>query len=383
MHEHLDDFALINMNGRVYDPQIARFLSPDPQLQAPGYWLNYNRYGYALNNPLIYTDPSGEFFFSALLPGVGTFIDAACWGAVIGGAGYTAGVAFSDGGFSNWNCGQFGKSVGMGAISGVATAGIGQMYGPVGSMGVSGEVARAYTHGFAQGMISAAFGGDFMTGFATGGLSSMAGSAFMMYGGTFASSTFGTYAFSGVAGGVGAELTGDNFFEGAAIGVMNAGLNHLESMVGEAGARYYANKKAGYKDMWDNSFVDGKPYREVSAWELENGDMIMLPYNKNKIDISYNKALKTTIGKTTGNRYVYFNGKRYEISTHAHTHPQMVTTQQIMKGSNPIGIGPSDLKLQQRIGRPIHILYNRAIYSFPGTYNHEMNMYNFKRIGTW
>jgi RHS repeat-associated protein len=36
MHEHLDDFALINMNGRVYDPQIARFLSPDPQLQAPG-----------------------------------------------------------------------------------------------------------------------------------------------------------------------------------------------------------------------------------------------------------------------------------------------------------------------------------------------------------
>ena len=60
MHEHLDGFALINMNGRVYDPQIARFLSPDPQLQAPGYWLNYNRYGYCLNNPLIYTDPSGE-----------------------------------------------------------------------------------------------------------------------------------------------------------------------------------------------------------------------------------------------------------------------------------------------------------------------------------
>ncbi len=59
MHEHLDGFALINMNGRVYDPQIARFLSPDPILQEPGYWLNYNRYGYCLNNPLIYTDPSG------------------------------------------------------------------------------------------------------------------------------------------------------------------------------------------------------------------------------------------------------------------------------------------------------------------------------------
>jgi hypothetical protein len=35
-----------------------------------------------------------------------------------------------DGGFSNWNWGQFGKSVGIGAISGVATAGIGQIYGP-------------------------------------------------------------------------------------------------------------------------------------------------------------------------------------------------------------------------------------------------------------
>jgi RHS repeat-associated protein len=59
MHEHLDGFSLINMNGRVYDPQIARFLSPDPILQQPDYWLNYNRYGYCLNNPLIYTDPSG------------------------------------------------------------------------------------------------------------------------------------------------------------------------------------------------------------------------------------------------------------------------------------------------------------------------------------
>ena len=35
MHEHLDGFSLINMNGRVYDPQIARFLSPDPYVQTP------------------------------------------------------------------------------------------------------------------------------------------------------------------------------------------------------------------------------------------------------------------------------------------------------------------------------------------------------------
>jgi RHS repeat-associated protein len=63
MHEHLTEFNLINMNGRVYDPLTAIFFSPDPYLQAPGNWLNYNRYGYCLNNPFKYTDPSGEFFW--------------------------------------------------------------------------------------------------------------------------------------------------------------------------------------------------------------------------------------------------------------------------------------------------------------------------------
>jgi hypothetical protein len=48
------------MNGRVYDPMIGRFLSPDPYVQAPDYSQNFNRYSYALNNPLKFTDPSGE-----------------------------------------------------------------------------------------------------------------------------------------------------------------------------------------------------------------------------------------------------------------------------------------------------------------------------------
>jgi RHS repeat-associated protein len=59
MHEHLMEFNLINMNGRVYDPVVGRFLSPDPFVQAPGYANSFNRYAYVLNNPLMYTDPSG------------------------------------------------------------------------------------------------------------------------------------------------------------------------------------------------------------------------------------------------------------------------------------------------------------------------------------
>ena len=58
-HEHLDRFGLINMNGRVYDPALARFLSPDPFITNPANSQNYNRYSYCLNNPLKYTDPSG------------------------------------------------------------------------------------------------------------------------------------------------------------------------------------------------------------------------------------------------------------------------------------------------------------------------------------
>jgi RHS repeat-associated protein len=60
-HEHLDAFGLINMNGRVYDPYLARFLSPDPFIAEPHNAQNYNRYSYALNNPLRYTDPSGYY----------------------------------------------------------------------------------------------------------------------------------------------------------------------------------------------------------------------------------------------------------------------------------------------------------------------------------
>jgi len=58
-HEHLDKYGLINMNGRVYDPNLGRFLSPDPYLQDAGNLQNFNRYSYCLNNPLKYTDPSG------------------------------------------------------------------------------------------------------------------------------------------------------------------------------------------------------------------------------------------------------------------------------------------------------------------------------------
>lgn len=74
-HEMMPEFGLINMNGRLYDPLICRFISPDPFIQEPFNSQNFNRYSYCLNNPLKYTDPSGEWFgFDDLLIAGSSFL---------------------------------------------------------------------------------------------------------------------------------------------------------------------------------------------------------------------------------------------------------------------------------------------------------------------
>lgn len=59
MHEHLDEMGAIHMNGRIYDPLIARFMSADPLVQAPYNLKSFNRYSYVWNNSLKLWDPSG------------------------------------------------------------------------------------------------------------------------------------------------------------------------------------------------------------------------------------------------------------------------------------------------------------------------------------
>ncbi|MGI6310742.1 MAG: RHS repeat-associated core domain-containing protein [Bacteroidales bacterium] len=115
-HEHLPWFNLINMNGRLYDPLTAQFLSPDNYVQLPDFTQNFNRYSYCLNNPLKYTDPSGELvWFVPVIAGavIGSYLGGAIasdnwnpvskqywqdgWkGAIVGGLlGATAGAMFS------------------------------------------------------------------------------------------------------------------------------------------------------------------------------------------------------------------------------------------------------------------------------------------------
>ena len=62
-HEHFFEVNLIHMNGRMYDANLGRFLSPDNYIQDPFNTQSFNRYGYVLNNPLKYVDPSGEWLW--------------------------------------------------------------------------------------------------------------------------------------------------------------------------------------------------------------------------------------------------------------------------------------------------------------------------------
>ncbi len=60
------DIGLMYYNARYYDSEVGRFISEDPAAAQVLNPKTLNRYVYCVNNPLIYTDPSGEFIFSAL-----------------------------------------------------------------------------------------------------------------------------------------------------------------------------------------------------------------------------------------------------------------------------------------------------------------------------
>lgn len=57
--ESLHEFSLVNLNARLYDPYMCSFISPDAYLLPDGI-TGFNRYAYALYNPLMYTDKDGD-----------------------------------------------------------------------------------------------------------------------------------------------------------------------------------------------------------------------------------------------------------------------------------------------------------------------------------
>ena len=58
-HDARRDLSFINMGGRLYDPNYARFLSADPIVSDWTDGQAYNRYSYVLNRPTVLVDPTG------------------------------------------------------------------------------------------------------------------------------------------------------------------------------------------------------------------------------------------------------------------------------------------------------------------------------------
>src|SRR5690606_34349368 len=70
-HEHDDELGLINMRGRVFDPSIRRFATPDPLLDAMLEGGGVDRYGYVRGDPTNLVDPLGleSGFYDSCGPG--------------------------------------------------------------------------------------------------------------------------------------------------------------------------------------------------------------------------------------------------------------------------------------------------------------------------
>lgn len=254
MHEHIPGTDLIDMNGRVYDCTTATFLSCDPYVQDPGNWLNHNPYTYCLNNPLKYTDPSGEFIH--LL--AGGFLNWAANGFKFNleGLGYFGVGAFSAGIFSGLAGGIANTFTKNGSFWGGFASNIGSM------SNMPWKSIAGFGRGFAT-FGAAGLGGGFFTGFGNS-----------LVGGNGLGSSFVSGLKSGIIGGAAAGVIG-----GVAMGAyakkqgynFRDGLDILNSETIDKGYAYEYTESQPYcvGDVI-SAFSDGKVTVE---------DLLRLPEN--------------------------------------------------------------------------------------------------------
>ncbi|MDZ4380604.1 MAG: RHS repeat-associated core domain-containing protein [Parvibaculum sp.] len=182
-HEMIDEVGLVNMNGRVYDPQIGRFMSADPIVQDPTDTQSLNRYSYVSNNPLSYIDPNGYMSLGDIIRtviAVVVMVVAVVFGQVwvAGALGLEAGgvaaltIAGAIGGAIAGGITGGGdlKSILTGAISGAAGAG----FGTAAKLGQITVTQKVVALGVTGGVTSVIQGGNFQSGFLAAGFSAIA-----------------------------------------------------------------------------------------------------------------------------------------------------------------------------------------------------------------
>ncbi len=89
--EQIDNFGLIDMKGRMYDPKIGRFISADPFIVDPFMTESLSRYSYVYNSPTNFIDPTGF----QVKGGSGPVWNRCTTGNCGGGGGGIAGGIFS------------------------------------------------------------------------------------------------------------------------------------------------------------------------------------------------------------------------------------------------------------------------------------------------
>lgn len=236
LEEMLDDVEAINLNGRMYAPGIARFMSADPTVQSPYSMQSYNRYSYAWNNPMVGFDPSGYSWITDKLGNAGDAIggifhaaqDAwkSVWHSDLGRTAITIATAYYTGGLvsgSAWaSCTASGAAWGgitAGASGGFAAgvvgsggnfdaglqgAASGALFGWAGGMGDPTSIERYSAHAFA-GCLSGEIGNG---GCGNGAFSAVAGK-------WATNATNGNFVASVVAGGTVSVIGGGKFANGA------------------------------------------------------------------------------------------------------------------------------------------------------------------------
>jgi len=248
-HEELDEVGLVHMNGRVYDPQLGRFLSADPVVQDATDLQAFNHYAYVRNNPLSLTDPSGFSFLGGIFNAIGKFftgvfkavenavkailknsliraiiqIAACAFGGPIGCIAAAGGLTLGAGGTLD----QALQAMAFSAMSVAVWTGVGDFIKGLGTVMQSGfDLTRVLIHGVVQGALSVAQGGSFLNGFAVGAAGEGADvemKAEGLYSVQGEEAVAMRTAIAGVAGGTASVLTGGKFANGA----VSAAFAHL------------------------------------------------------------------------------------------------------------------------------------------------------------
>ncbi|TAF72005.1 MAG: RHS repeat-associated core domain-containing protein [Bacteroidetes bacterium] len=286
-HEHLDQYGLINMNGRLYDPVLARFLQPDPVIQDPLNLQSYNAYAYVFNNPLKYIDPSGEIaWFVPILIGAGLAIAS----NVI-----QQGIA-SNWTFKNFNWGSLLADALVGAVLGAVSGGMANANVLAAASGNAISLGTKVTQVLAMGFLNAALGtwakgisgqdvtlSDFGISFASGLVSGLAGVGLGEVKSTgligniargLNNSLGGQMAFGGLMGGGTSALLGGDFWEGFATGAVLAGMGKLANdLATRAEARAQANQqRINDYELWKNGAAERQKQREFAGATAGGGD---------------------------------------------------------------------------------------------------------------